>query len=370
MSMVAGSLMAFCLACCQEAGSARTPVPASAVGSVKIEVEGVLIPSTGGNPFPESTVDIGPVPAGETADISLLLTNATGRDIVFEKLVSGCVCGRVSMQGNVLSAEHPTKIIVRYMAPQETFADARKYIHLSFYGANHLAEDQPLAAIYLKTEISGNLSINHHGTSFEINEDGLTVWQLPVHFSLPVRPENLIVTNSHEIRDFQSEIQEQGGRYYLVIATTAGAMEAGKMEGVVTVEDPFAKRKVSVPMLITRRPRVGVSPSLLSVKPDFDNPDLLKGMLFLRVRSKSGENEVPEVLEAACFFGDSRLDIQMTPLRNGIFRVDLTIPAGQFPKNRGQGELNAEVAELAWKIKLSDEERVVTFQSLVRRAIE
>lgn len=326
-----------------------------------------LEPSRNADPFPAASVDAGVVEVGSDSLFEISLENATGSDISFERVTAGCSCTEVSIEGRVLQVSRAKSIKLRYLAPKSTFSGPMQSLKLYFYNRNHVANDTPVAAVYIKLSLSGNLVIDTRGSVFEATDDGVAEWRLPVHFSSPVSRTDLLLEKSPEFKDVRLDFEDSGDKTYLVAQIESHQIPKQGLKGVITVRDDRAKKRATASITIARQSRVVASPTLSHLRRDEEGHDSSTVIVLLRITGTREGSEAVEIEKLDCALNGEPVKLTIQRLGNQVYKVKVICPVSALKR---ESDSNSIQDRLNWQVKLSDEFETISFDTLVLGAPE
>lgn len=302
--------------------------------------------------YPVADVDLGPLPTGQIHDFEVSIFNATGSDIAFRKVVTGCACGQISFESDTFPAGRETKGRLRYMAPRSA-VQSKVQLGIWFYNIEDRADSIPVASMRLRLSLADNLAIDASTTQLEVSGKGQNRFEFPVTVSAPILIENLVVEKSDLLRDVEAILESGDGGPRLVLQVEGESVGAEGVNGFVTLKDKSGDRIVRLNFWFARRPPVSLTPRHIRFRKSEEQPEKHQALVLVRVYPSPESGEIPKLTHLECHLDEIPLQATLGDLGSGVFSVNLHVPASEGPEGRAEkGKTTVQPGVLTWNFVL------------------
>lgn len=316
---------------------------------------------------PGAEVDLGRVAVGEVHHFRINLLNPTDKDVVFRKILAGCACADVTTGAKVFPARAVTPVAIRYVAPKTTTTELAE-VKVLFFDENDGPGATPVASIVLRIGLAGNLALHPATSRFEMGEEGLSLFEIPVYFSSPVEGSSLRAFKSSEFDDLKLDLVEKEGRPFLILSVAAGSLPSAGLRGRIGVEDVRLEKRASLEITVHPRQQVSIAPDILRFRQVADQPDHYRATALVRVLPKSGVG-IQEIESLSCFQENTRIPVKLASLANGIHRAEFLLERDELSALLDPGEaatadrVGSNRRPVTWRILLAGEKESIVLST-------
>jgi len=315
--------------------------------------------------YPLAIIESDALRAGRVHHLVLKLKNVTRNDITFKKITVGCACTDVKIDSNVFKVESETIVRVRFTAPKSNEQSSIN-VRISFYGDDDANRATPVADVRLVVPVAGNLSIDTGSTNLELTDDGLSVFEFPVRFTLPVKFENLIATKSLEFRDLSLQLDSADGRVRMVLKAAAAMIPPEGLTGRIDIKDTVNDISTGIQLTVSPRKKISVTPQVLLFRYDEELPGKSKAMALLRVNPSSEHPDSRSIESLSCHLGEERLKVEVVEIGSGIYRADIVVADTLLDSVEESGGNR----QIIWQVQITGEVGVSVVKTFFHGALK
>jgi|GEM_PF-3456408 len=286
----------------------------------KVVVNAEIVRSGYINPEYKAMADLGFLDCGRKYVIDLVLVNRTKNAVGFSAIRVACNCSTIDVNTREFLPDQPATVRLKLSTPRSSSTNQ----FVTFFSFVN-AESVPVLDVTVQFALRGNLEIDRtFGNVLELTGD-FGEWELPVTVSAPVQFENLVVEKSPGFANVIVELRQADDGCRLKIAVPRGQLDDAGSTGWIAITDRVLEARTQRDFLITLRPPVLVSPTLLRFSPDTIPTGNAYANVLVRV-NPNANGGIAKLARLECRIGDDLLEVESREIGKGIYRLKVIAP--------------------------------------------
>ncbi len=326
---------------------------------VEISRQVVLQPKTAGaKVFPDHRLNLGPVESGKKYTLKMQLVNNSAEPLVFRRVGANCSCVQLRVPKGDVPVGGQVDIEVVISVP-ERHATEVFLVGVDFFSDENGRDESPFFRVRVQsTEIQRLLCFGAIPSALQVGP-GLKRLSLHLMVTKPLDANSLLIEKSETLQDAILSIAPDGKKWQLLLDISGVLLDDGFRDCWVRVRDPASERSAEARFMLEKAPAVSVSPAIMTFILDGES-GLRKARAFL-VLDESALEQIPGPIENAdsnpqstptniqpqlsieAGISGQAIEVQATPLRRGLFRLEL-----QFPAERMGDSVDGEIS---WSVE-------------------
>ncbi len=281
------------------------------------------------NPLLHCKVIGAPVRAGTRVRFNFKISNPTTRDMVFDRVETGCGCMNMECEKPVIPANGAAIVnaVADYVVPK-SHTQEEYGINIQFKSGNIT-----VGGMLLTGPLEGVLSIPPV-RALESTGD-FSEWRIPFIVTKPVELNRLQVQLSENLKDLVAKVDVIDGKAVILVSGPTSSLGPAGIIGEVILSDPLLEIKTAARVSFLKRPVMRISPLIIRfTKVNAQVESYSANVLIQSVDKKveNGQENLKNLIQTInCKTDKHDLQVASTRINDQLYRVNLTLslPEGE-----------------------------------------